>query len=414
VTPISPTAYPALTPATDAGRPGLGYARAVALAPPPRLRRALAAHPDRADALLAAAFALPSVVQAIAVPFAPRLVGLIVALGTTVPIAWRRSHPVAAALAMTLFWLVPTEGYPYLGYVIAFVIFYSLAAHVADGRRVAGVVALGVVVTIVGTAMHDAAFGEFFGAISSVAAPAVVGRVVRRQRDQAARLQELAGHLERERERGARAAVAEERARIARELHDVVAHGVSVIAIQSDAAEAALDRDPALAQAPLRTIRGSATEALAEMRRLLDVLREDDAGGELAPQPGLGRLPELVERARAAGVDVTLEVSGTPQALPPSVDLSAYRIVQEALTNVRKHAGGAPTTVALAWRRDALEVEVRDAGPGPRDGGVGEGGGHGLIGMRERVRLHGGELRTGAAPGGGFAVSARLPLDDPA
>jgi len=206
-----------------------------------------------------------------------------------------------------------------------------------------------------------------------------------------------------------RLAVADERARIARELHDVVAHGISVIAIQADAAEAALNRNPRLAREPLRTIRSSAKEALEEMRHLLGVLREDGDGGEIAPQPGLGQLAELIEHARGAGVEVELETAGEPRALAPGLDLSAYRIVQEALTNVRKHAAGAPVTVTLGWAPAVLVLEVRDGGPGP-NGPNGAPGGHGLVGMRERVRIHGGRLQTGAATAGGFEVVAELPL----
>jgi signal transduction histidine kinase len=202
-------------------------------------------------------------------------------------------------------------------------------------------------------------------------------------------------------------AAADERARIARELHDVVSHSLSVIAIQSSAAEAALERDPALARAPLAAIRSSSEQALDEMRRMLGVLRTPDDGDGLAPQPGLARLPELVEHARAAGVEVTLEVAGTPRPLPASVDLSAFRIVQEALTNVRKHASGASTTVHVGWEPAALALAVRDRGPGPASVAN---GGHGLVGMRERVRLHGGELRAGPADDGGFEVAAVLPL----
>ena len=211
----------------------------------------------------------------------------------------------------------------------------------------------------------------------------------------------------RERATAQRIAVAEERARIARELHDVVAHGVSVIAVQADATEAALEHDPARAAEPLRTIRGSAHDALGEMRRMLGVLREGDEGSDHGPQPGLARLPELLEHARAGGVNVDVEVKGEPRALPASLDLTAYRIVQEALTNVLKHAPGAPATVRLDWSPSLLELAVRDAGPGPN--GV-PSSGHGLVGMAERVRIHGGRLHTGATAGGGFEVIVQLPL----
>ncbi|HEU4657185.1 MAG TPA: sensor histidine kinase [Capillimicrobium sp.] len=362
----------------------------------------------RTDVLLAIALGVASLAQVLWIyPIASPAVGVLVAVGSSAPLAVRRTHPVAAALVVCAAWLVPTDGYLFLGYVMAFVLFYSVAVYVDDLRVVVAVTALGVADAIVATALQGAVAGEYFGAVSSVAAPAVVGRFVRRHRVQARRLEELTVHLERERERGARAAVAEERARIARELHDVVAHGVSVIAIQSDAAEAALERDPALARTPLQTIRGSAREAMAEMRRLLGVLHDDGDGAELAPQPGLAQLEALVERARQAGVPVELRVDGEPRPLAASADLSAYRIVQEALTNVRKHAPGAAATVEVLWRDGALELRVTDDGPGgtPADGG------HGLIGMRERVRLHGGELVAGPRPEGGFAVHARLPME---
>ena len=221
-------------------------------------------------------------------------------------------------------------------------------------------------------------------------APCAVGRLVRRERATARRM-----------------AVAEERARIARELHDVVAHGVSVIAVQADAAEAALEHDPARAGAPLRTIRGSAHDALGEMRRMLGVLRAGDEGSEHSPQPGLAQLPALVEHAQAAGVPVALEVEGEPRPLPASLDLTAYRIVQEALTNVRKHAPGAPTTVRVGWAVGELRLAIRDQGPGANGA---DPGGHGLVGMQERVRIHGGRLRTGSGPDGGFEVFVALPL----
>ncbi len=364
--------------------------------------------PPRTDLVLALGLAALSVLQVTVVyPIASPAVGVLVALATTLPVAWRTVRPVAATVAASLAWLIPTDGYLFLGYVVAFLLYYSLAAHVGPSRTVIAVAALGVALSIVAAAMRGDAVGEYFGALPAVVLPTAVGRVVRRLREQAAQLAELTVHLEHERERAEHAAVAEERGRIARELHDVVAHGVSVIAIQADAAEAALDRDPELARAPLRTIRGSAKEALEEMRRLLGVLREDGDGGELAPQPGLGQLGELVEHARGAGVDVTLAVDGAPRAVAPGLDLSAYRIVQEGLTNVRKHAAGAPARVRVTWAPRELALEVRDEGPGGTPGS-----GHGLVGMRERVRLHGGELHAGPVTGGGFAVHARLPLQE--
>jgi signal transduction histidine kinase len=341
------------------------------------------------------------VVQVLVWPiFTPRVVGVAVVLGSFLPLAWRRVHPAAAAVAGTLVWFVPTDGYVVLGYVASFLLLYSVGAYVADTRRVAAIVAWGVAVSILNSWLTHAVAGEYAGAITAIIVPALAGRVIRRQR-------ELTAELAHERTLTAQLAVAEERARIARELHDVVAHGLSVIAIQADGAEAALDRDPELARRPLGAIRHSAEESLAEMRRLLGVLREDGAGAELAPQPGLAQLPALVERVRATGLPVTLQVEGTPRALPASVDLSAFRIVQEALTNVHKHATGAPATVRVSWGPDALALRVVDSGTGT--GARVNGAGHGLVGMRERVKLHGGHLRAGVRPEGGFEVSVELP-----
>jgi signal transduction histidine kinase len=334
----------------------------------------------RIDAVVAAALAAVSLVQVLAVPIAPRPVGVIVALLSTLPIAFRHAHPLRALIAGTVPWLIPTDGYLLVGYVAVFLLLYSFAVQVDDLRLVAiaPVVLFGV--SIWPLLRDDEPTGEWIGTVLAVTVPVAVARFVRW-----------------ERERTRQMSVAEERARIARELHDVVAHGVSVIAVQADAAEAALEQDPARAATPLRSIRGSAHDALAEMRRMVGVLGETHERG---PQPGLAQLPGLI-----AG-NTTLTVEGEPVPVPASLDLTAYRIVQEALTNVRKHAGSAPATVRLTWSADALRIVVRDHGPGPN----GHGDGHGLVGMRERVRIHGGRLRTGAAAGGGFEVIAELPL----
>jgi signal transduction histidine kinase len=355
----------------------------------------------RNDLILALSLAALSVAQVLIWPIEWRPLGVLIALVSTLPIAWRVSHPALAPVIGTLPWLIPTDGYVFVGFVAAFLLFYSLGAHVDDVRRVVAIAAWAVAASVFGSWLNHEVAGEYMGAVTAVVLPAVAGRVVRRQR-------QLTAELAHERERTAHLAVAEERARIARELHDVVAHGLSVIAIQADGAEAALDRDPELARRPLAAIRQSAEESLAEMRRLLGVLREDGAGADLAPQPGLAQLPGLVERARAAGIPVTLSAEGAPRPLPASLDLSAYRIVQEALTNVSKHAAGAGASVRVSWSAELLAVQVLDTGTGRGVRVNGEG--HGLVGMRERVRLHGGRLRTGALPGGGFEVSAELPL----
>jgi signal transduction histidine kinase len=202
-----------------------------------------------------------------------------------------------------------------------------------------------------------------------------------------------------------------ERARIARDLHDIVAHHVSAIAVEAETARLTTKGLPKEAGAHFEAIAQTARDALDEMRRLLGVLRADaNGGGERVPQPGLAQLDELIDTARAAGSTVRLTMSGDVGLLPPGIDLCAYRIVQEALTNARRHAPGATVDVEIAYGADSLRVAVRDDGPGS-DGA--ELDGHGLVGMRERATIAGGTLRAGPAEDGGFAVEAELPLPVP-
>jgi signal transduction histidine kinase len=224
------------------------------------------------------------------------------------------------------------------------------------------------------------------------------GFLLRRRAEHVRRVEAESGEL-------ARAAVSSERSRIARELHDIVAHSISVISVQTGAAEQYVERDPARAREHLEAVRRSARDALTEMRRLTGVLREDEASYE--PQPGLERMPDLVEQARASGLEVELVEEGERRMVPPGVDLAAYRIVQEALTNARKHAGRVTATVHVRYSNDDIEVEVENASGA---GGTGDGSGHGLAGMRERVRVYGGTLEAGPEDGGRFRVRARLPL----
>jgi signal transduction histidine kinase len=232
-----------------------------------------------------------------------------------------------------------------------------------------------------------------------------------------AELEERAARLEREREAQSRMAVAAERARIARELHDVVAHNMSVMVVQADGAAYVLDAAPDQARQALETISGTGRQALAEMRRLLGVLRtgEPSECGEYLPQPDVGQLDDLIDQVRGAGLPVDFTVLGTPHPLSSGVALTAYRIVQEALTNTRKHGGpDAGATVRLTYGDARLDLLVEDDGHGARRELCEEGGqdglGHGLIGMRERVGMVGGSLDAGPRPGGGFRVSAVLPL----
>jgi len=225
-----------------------------------------------------------------------------------------------------------------------------------------------------------------------------------------AELEERADRLERERESEARAAVAEERTRIAREMHDVVAHSLSVMVVQAEAAEEMLDTDPERARRPLAAVQDTGRSALSELRRMLGVLRElADEGPALAPQPGLAALDVLVEQVTAAGLPVSVRVEGEPRPLPPGIDLSAYRIVQEGLTNALRHAGPARAEVVVRYGDRELELQVSDDGRGAAT--ANGGAGHGLVGMRERVAVYGGRLDAGPRPEGGFAIAARLPLE---
>jgi signal transduction histidine kinase len=224
----------------------------------------------------------------------------------------------------------------------------------------------------------------------------------------AGELERRADRLEREREERERAAVAEERARIARELHDVVAHSVSVIAVHAGSMRRRLRHERPQDAQELLGVERTARQALAEMRRLLGLLRTDDDDLSLTPQPGMEQVERLVGQTREAGLSIELDTEGEPIALPPGVDLAAYRIVQEALTNVLKHAGQAQARVGIRYRERELVLEITDDGPGPAPNG--DGTGQGLVGIRERVTLYGGSLDAGRGESGGFAVRARLPI----
>nr|WP_202432455.1 sensor histidine kinase [Streptomyces sp. SID7804] len=245
----------------------------------------------------------------------------------------------------------------------------------------------------------------------------VLGDSIRTRRAYFAQLEERAARLEKEREAQAKVAVAAERARIARELHDVVAHNVSVMVVQADGAAYVLDAAPDQAKKALETISSTGRQALAEMRRLLGVLRtgEHQEAGEYVPQPDVQQIEDLVEQCRGSGLPVDFRIEGTPRPLPSGVELTAYRIVQEALTNTRKHGGpNAGASVRLVYFDDGLGLLVEDDGKGAphelyEEGGF-DGQGHGLIGMRERVGMVGGTLDAGPRPGGGFRISVLLPL----
>jgi signal transduction histidine kinase len=240
-----------------------------------------------------------------------------------------------------------------------------------------------------------------------------IGDNVRRRHAYLTRVQEREAAMEEEQQERARVAVAEERARIARELHDVISHNVSVMVLQAAAGADVFATHPERSREALGSIETAGREALAELRRLLSVVDAPvDEGPGLAPPPGLSRLPELVERVRATGLDVSLTISGDGRALPAGVDFSAYRIVQEALTNTLKHGRASSARVELRFGEYVLEVEIVDDGTASGESNGDTGRGHGLIGMRERAAVFGGELQAGPRSQGGFAVRASIPLDE--
>lgn len=295
-------------------------------------------------------------------------------------------------------------------------VLFWLLASVADRRPVRETVAGTAVVALVPVTLGVLGLagrpgGEAVVPLTAATVVAVVvGRNRRARRELLQALEDRALRAERERDAGARAAVAEERTRIAREVHDVVAHNVSVMTALADGAGYALATDPERARGAMAQVAATGREAIAEMHRLLGVLRADGEPGQDAPAPGLAQLDQLVEQVRAAGLAVTLTVSGTPAALPATAQLAVHRLVQEALTNTLTHADGARSArVHLRWGTDALEVEVADDGRGGRPRDPDRPTGHGLVGMRERFGAWGGSVETGPADGG-WRVRGTLPL----
>jgi signal transduction histidine kinase len=251
--------------------------------------------------------------------------------------------------------------------------------------------------------------GDYLWIGAFIAVAWTVGFVLSRRSQQAREMAERARRLERQHLEAAERAVNEERQRIARELHDVIAHSVSVMTVQTSAVRRLLRPDQEREREALESVEATGREALTEMRRLVGLLREQGAMPEFSPQPGMGTIDALLDGVRAAGLPVELEVAGDPRELPPGVDLAAYRVVQEALTNALKYAGPAHAWVGVHWNEGELELEIANDGRGDGDG---DGGGHGLAGMRERVSLYGGDIESGARDGGGYVVRARLPLEE--
>lgn len=324
------------------------------------------------------------------------------AVAHTIPVAGRRRVPRSAfAVSTSAGFAYLAVGLPMVGLgLAALVMIYSLAAAIPRAESLAGLIVAEVgMLTANALARTDVQFDTVAGNVVVLGVAWFIGDSVRRRRDQAAIERDLV----------ARQAVAEERLRIARELHDVVAHSMSAVTVQAGMARMVIDDDPALAKRSLAAIERTGHQALDEMRRLLYVLRSDDGvAAERAPAPTLADLDELLDQARRSGTRIDVSAHGDPSPVPPGVQLAAFRVVQEALTNVRKHAPGSRAWVTLVYDDHSMTIHVEsELGPGPRP----PGDGHGLAGMRERIGLYAGELEAGPT-GDSFRIRARIPFGD--
>jgi signal transduction histidine kinase len=321
----------------------------------------------------------------------------------TVPIAFRRIYPMLVGTLVPMIAAIEFAVWRGPNLIVQpianFCALYALTVWTSSRRFAIGFAL--VMATILATAVGKATLHQAVGFAAVEAAVMLLVRRVIGDRDRRARI------AERERDVAAREAVVEERARIARELHDVIAHHVSMIVLQAGAERRVLGDANASTREVLETVEQSGRSALTETRRLLGMLR-GDANEPLAPQPGLGDVPTLVGQLRDAGLPVELAIEGERRELPVGIELSAYRIIQEALTNSLKHAGNAQASVHVRYGPDSLELEIADDGAGESSRALG--GGHGLVGMRERVALYGGRFDASRGPGGGFAVRVVLPI----
>jgi len=374
------------------------------------------------DVLLALFMAASSVAPVLAGDLSwgkPKALGVTLALLSTLPVAWRARWPLTAfaivlgANAGCIYAAAPRQAafQPFVALVLTA---YSVGSR-AEGRRALWgpplLLAASVPVFVAAT-LHGQNSGNIIPSLVWLVAGWATGRTVRSWRHKNMALEAANRELAEQRELRAQAAVAVERGRIARELHDVVAHNVSMIVVQAGAAARVLHGDQPDVRNALDVIAATGRETVDEMRTLLGVLRSDDGQAALKPQPGLAELEQLIGGVREAGLPVTLRIEGDARPLPPALDLSAFRIVQEALTNALKHAGAARAEVTVRYEDGQVSLEIADSGHGP-DGGPGSGQGcpgHGLVGMRERAAMFGGELEAAGGDGGGFTVRARLPL----
>ena len=343
----------------------------------------------------------------------PLWLNLAVMVGIAATFAWRRSRPwvtlaaTLAGLAAMAVWLTEPPD-TFVAVLTLVCLAYAVGRHL-QGRHSIYALGTGIAVIVVLSVIYDP--GDIFFPVTFFwILPWLAGRTIRNHTLLARELSEKAERAQHAREEEERRAIALERSRIARELHDVLAHNLSVMVVQASAARRVLDKNPLQAVEVAALIERTGRDALAEIRQLFGPMRRGEGEGLSGP-PSIARVEELARRARAAGLRVELRVSGDPVALPAGIDLAAYRIVQEALTNAIKHSGSARARVTVAYEPNEVALSVEDDGEGPRDGFELEeaGGGHGLVGMRERAALYGGIVQAGRRDGGGFAVRARLP-----
>jgi signal transduction histidine kinase len=343
----------------------------------------------------------------------PKAVFIIASLLWTLPLLLRHRFPFAApvftfAVQAAASAADPELGVETTGLVALLLSFWVVGAENERDQAIAGAAIGFASIAVVAeldarVSLENALWGMILGS-----AACLIAYALQRRANRASELEEQAVRIEREREERERAAAAAERRRIARDLHDVIAHSVSVMTVQAGAARLLVPEDPERAREPLLSVEETGRQALAEMRRLFGIVGGEEGDVALAPQPGLARLQPLLEQARKAGLPVEVTIEGERPTLPPGIDVTAYRIVQEALTNARKHGGPARARVTIRYNREAVDLEIANEG---QRAGNGEGTGHGLVGMRERVALYGGELEAGPREHGGYAVRARLPVE---
>jgi signal transduction histidine kinase len=346
-------------------------------------------------------------------PQGPLWFDVLAILAFTTPLLARRRFPLGAplatggAIAAATFIDDGVVKHPFVSFLFGLSICVLFGMRPARVQSAAGLAFTLGVAALVELNAPQGKVGDFIFDVVAFSVAWIIGFAVGGKLSEADEARERAARAEREREERARLAVADERARIARELHDVVGHSVSVMTVQATAVRRTLEPDQDKEREALLVVEQTGREALAEMRRVVGVLRRPEEAPALAPQPSLEHLDRLVESAREAGLPVELRVEGKPVPLAAGLDLTAYRLVQEGLTNALKHARAQHAEVVVRYADGQVEVTVSDDGPG---GGDGDKGGHGLVGMRERISVYGGELEAGPRPEGGYRLSAKLPI----